>query len=524
MKVDLAPSLELQIADGLARAEPLRYLNLFRLILAGFFLVAGRPLQLGGDSPTLFIAAAIAYVAAVLILGFRDAERLLGTPRLVTLQVLVDITLLTVIMWASGGYRSGIPILILVALAGAGLVGQGRMVLFYAAYATVAVLLENAFRLLSGRETVDFFTVGITCIGFFAIAQVARLLAQRALANEDLARQRGADLANQLRLNRQIIQDMQDGVLVVGEGAVVRQFNPQAVALLGTPLREGMTLQACAPSLERELRRQAEQSESAHSLRADGSGKMLLVRVLPAGEANDTLVYLEDFDHIHRQIQQVKLAALGRLTASIAHEIRNPLASVYQAAELLREEKRSEMQGRLIRIIGNNAQRIDRLVSDVLALGRRDEALPEVLPLAGFVDEFLEEFQVAEGAASEGVVVSRVPVEVALSMDRAHLRQILWNLVGNARRHCSGGPQAVIISARAHDEGRVEMDVSDDGPGVPEALRSQIFEPFFTTHSKGTGLGLYIARELAEANGAVLELAPSGAGGACFRLIGRARP
>ena len=524
MKVDLAPSLELQIADGLARAEPLRYLNLFRLILAGFFLVAGRPLQLGGDSPTLFIAAAIAYVAAVLILGFRDAERLLGTPRLVTLQVLVDITLLTVIMWASGGYRSGIPILILVALAGAGLVGQGRMVLFYAAYATVAVLLENAFRLLSGRETVDFFTVGITCIGFFAIAQVARLLAQRALANEDLARQRGADLANQLRLNRQIIQDMQDGVLVVGEGAVVRQFNPQAVALLGTPLREGMTLQACAPSLERELRRQAEQSESAHSLRADGSGKMLLVRVLPAGEANDTLVYLEDFDHIHRQIQQVKLAALGRLTASIAHEIRNPLASVYQAAELLREEKRSEMQRRLIRIIGNNAQRIDRLVSDVLALGRRDEALPEVLPLAGFVDEFLEEFQVAEGAASEGVVVSRVPVEVALSMDRAHLRQILWNLVGNARRHCSGGPQAVIISARAHDEGRVEMDVSDDGPGVPDALRSQIFEPFFTTHSKGTGLGLYIARELAEANGAVLELAPSGAGGACFRLIGRARP
>ena len=524
MKVDLAPSLELQIADGLARAEPLRYLNLFRLILAGFFLVAGRPLQLGGDSPTLFIAAAIAYVAAVLILGFRDAERLLGTPRLVTLQVLVDITLLTVIMWASGGYRSGIPILILVALAGAGLVGQGRMVLFYAAYATVAVLLENAFRLLSGRETADFFTVGITCIGFFAIAQVARLLAQRALANEDLARQRGADLANQLRLNRQIIQDMQDGVLVVGEGAVVRQFNPQAVALLGTPLREGMTLQACAPSLERELRRQAEQSESAHSLRADGSGKMLLVRVLPAGEANDTLVYLEDFDHIHRQIQQVKLAALGRLTASIAHEIRNPLASVYQAAELLREEKRSEMQGRLIRIIGNNAQRIDRLVSDVLALGRRDEALPEVLPLAGFVDEFLEEFQVAEGAASEGVVVSRVPVEVALSMDRAHLRQILWNLVGNARRHCSGGPQAVIISARAHDEGRVEMDVSDDGPGVPDALRSQIFEPFFTTHSKGTGLGLYIARELAEANGAVLELAPSGAGGACFRLIGRARP
>ncbi|MBL8453104.1 MAG: PAS domain-containing sensor histidine kinase, partial [Zoogloea sp.] len=208
MKAELAPTLEVHLADGLARAEPLRYLNIFRLILAGFFLVAGRVLQLGSDSPTLFIAAAIAYMAAVLILGFKDAERLLGSSRLLTLQVLVDVTLLTVIMWTSGGYRSGMPILILVALAGAGLVGQGRMVLFYAAYATVAVLLENSLRLLSGRDTVDFFTVGITCIGFFAIAQVARLLAHRALANEDLARQRGADLANQLRLNRQIIQDM----------------------------------------------------------------------------------------------------------------------------------------------------------------------------------------------------------------------------------------------------------------------------------------------------------------------------
>lgn len=524
MKADLAPVLDLQLADGLARAEPLRYLNLFRLILAGFFLVAGRPLQLGGDSPTLFIAAAIAYMAAVLILGFKDAERLLGTSRLVTLQVLVDITLLTLIMWASGGYRSGIPILLLVALAGAGLVGQGRMVLFYAACATLAVLLENAFRLLSGRETVDFFTVGITCIGFFAIAQVARLLAQRALANEDLARQRGADLANQLRLNRQIIQDMQDGVLVVGEGAVVRQFNPQATALLGTGLREGMTLEACAPSLERELRRQAAKGESAHSLRADGSGKMLLVRVLPAGEGTDTLIYLEDFDRIHRQIQQVKLAALGRLTASIAHEIRNPLASVYSAAELLREEKRSDMQGRLIRIIGNNAQRIDRLVSDVLALGRRDEALPEELPLATFVDEFLEEFTVAEGPGSEGVVVSRVAPEITFSMDRTHLRQILWNLVGNARRHCRGGPGSVLISACAFEEGRVELEVKDDGAGIPEAHRSQIFEPFFTTHSKGTGLGLYIARELAEANGALLELVTTSSGGAHFRILGRAKP
>ncbi len=509
------------------RAEPLRYLNLFRLVLAGLFLVAGPALNLGGDSPTIFFGASFAYLAAVLILGFPDAERLLGRSRLITLQVLVDVTLLTLIMWASGGYRSGMPILILIALAGAGLVGQGRMVLFYAAYATLAVLLENAFRLLSGRATVDFFTVGITCIGFFAIAQVARLLALRALANEDLARQRGADLASQLRLNRQIIQDMQDGVLVVGDGGVVRRFNPQAVALLGAGLREGGRLVDFAPALERELRRRTEQGDSAHSLRADASGKMLLARFLPAGEANETLVYLEDFDRIHNQIQQAKLAALGRLTASIAHEIRNPLASVYQAAELLLDEKRSEMQARLIRIIGNNAQRIDRLVADVLALGRRDEALPEALPLESFVGEFLDEFALTDGLGNPGVVVNRVPPGLEMAMDRTHLRQILWNLVGNARRHCSGGPGAVKVDAALRDDGRVALDVSDDGPGIPEGLRTQVFEPFFTTHSKGTGLGLYISRELAEANGAVLELcatASPGLPGAHFRLIGRVKP
>jgi two-component system sensor histidine kinase PilS (NtrC family) len=159
---------------------------------------------------------------------------------------------------------------------------------------------------------------------------------------------------------------------------------------------------------------------------------MLLARFLPAGEARETLVYLEDLDRIHSQVQQVKLAALGRLTASIAHEIRNPLASVSQAAELLREEKRSEMQARLIRIIGSNAQRIDNLVGDVLALGRRDEALREVLPLAEFVGEFIEEFEVGK-ADGPGVVVNRVLPGLEMAIDRTHMRQILSNLVVNAQ-------------------------------------------------------------------------------------------
>ena len=143
MKTVAYPGLESGATEFRGRWEPLRYLNVFRLVVAGLFLVAGRSLQLGSESPTLFVATSFAYVAAVLALGFPDSARLIGLRRLVTIQVLVDVTLLTLVMWSSGGYRSGIPILILIALAGAGLVGEGRMVLFYAAYATVAVLLAD---------------------------------------------------------------------------------------------------------------------------------------------------------------------------------------------------------------------------------------------------------------------------------------------------------------------------------------------------------------------------------------------
>ena len=343
--------------------------------------------------------------------------------------MLVDVTSLTLIMWASGGYRSGIPILILIALAGAGLVGQGRMVLFFAAYATVAVLLENMFPAAVGRETVDF-TVGITCIGFFAIAQVARSAgAAGHRQRENLARQRGVDLVSQLRPQPPDHPGRWDGVLVVGEGGVVRQFNPRRWRCWGRAARgrnprrtrPGPGARTPAPGRARRFGPQP----ACRRQRQDAAG-----RFLPAGEANDA-GHLEDFDRIHRQIQQVKLAALGRLTASIAHEIRNPLASVYQAAELLREEKRGDMQARLIRIIGNNAQRIDRLVADVLALGRRDEALPRRCRWPEFVDEFLgEEFDVAERGARGGGESRAAGTRD--SMDRTHLRQILWE----SRRQC----------------------------------------------------------------------------------------
>lgn len=506
------------------RLTSLRYFNLFRLILAGLFVVAGQELGLGGESPRFFLGVAVAYLAAVLLLGFPDALQRFGFNRIAALQGAVDIIVLAALMWSSGGYRSGVPLLLMmVVLAGSGLVSRERTVLFHAALATVLVLLENVWRHFGGGLAGDFFQVGIACSGFFAIAMVARLLARRAQANESLAQRRGVELANQQAINERIIRDMQDGVVVLGADGRIRHANPRASEMLGMALPEGALLADLEPGLPHCL---LDGSCGGSGLgRLGRAGRSMRCRAVGAGgEGGDTVIYLTDFEEIQRQIQQLKLAALGRLTASMAHEIRNPLSAVSQAAELLLEEKRGDMQARLVRIINDNTRRIERMVRDVLALGRRDEVLPSAIALADFVNALVEE---ACLGSDEERRIYAVDIDPALTLaaDRAHLQQILTNLLGNARRYCSGKAGAIRVHAHAPEPGSVVVHVVDDGPGVPEVDRAKIFEPFFTSHPKGTGLGLYIARELAEANAAALELVPGlETEGAHFTLAARSTP
>lgn len=512
---------------GLVRGNSLRYLNLFRLVTAAVFAVFGTALGLGREAPSLFFGIALGYLLSVLALGFPDAARRLGLERLISLQVLLDILFLSLLMAVSGGYRSGLPVLMMVALAGAGLVGEGRMVLFYAAMATLAVLVENGWRMVADGQPVDFFALGLVCIGFFGVALAARLLAVRALSNESLAVERGLALAKQQAVNERIIEDMSDGVVVLDGAGRVRQSNPQARTLLDTPLPQHGAFAELAPELAAGV---------ADSLAQGGQpvwakcGRLLRCRALGAGvgaeEGGDTLVYLEDFEEIQRQTQQVKLAALGRLTASMAHEIRNPLSAVTHAADLLKEERRGEIQARLIRIIHDNARRIEGLVKDVLDLGRRDTVMPEAIPLQPYLADVVEELALQDEAGREVFAVD-IPAGLTLAIDRTHLHQILGNLLTNARRYCSGRAGAVRVSGEALSDGRTTLHIEDDGPGIAAEHVQSVFEPFFTTHSKGIGLGLYIARELAEANGAGLELRENAVGaphGAHFCLTGRRQP
>ncbi len=490
----------------------LRYFSYYRLIVAGMFLGMSlwfpSEFTIGGQSPNLFLWTCVAYLslAAMSLVALRIWRQAFGLQ--LSLQVAADILLLTLLLYASGGGKSGIAMMILVVLVGAGLVGQGRMVLFYAAFATLTLLFEQAYRVihLSG-DIADFFRTGLTSIGFFGSAIAARLLARRVVANEELARKRGIELADQMHINERVIRDMQDGVLVVDATGRVRQANPQALLLVGlNEPASTMLANYAGPLVNEYFARRSHGGESEMVLRIPKTGRALRVRFLPPGEGGNALIFLEDMSKLEREAQQLKLAALGRLTANLAHEIRNPLAAISQAAELLGEAPDGPGAIRLTHMIGDNVRRLNRLVSEVMELGRRDRACPEQLALASVIDSLLDELSLSDPAVRQRVSLE-LAGELGICFDRGHLHRVLANLIGNALQHASLLAGAIrVIGTLNEAVDRVELDIIDDGPGIDAEVRGKVFEPFFTTRASGTGLGLYIARELSEANGAQLVL------------------
>lgn len=507
--------------------ESLRYFNLYRAAVAAVFLVGDRidpeMLNLGSQDPRMFVYTNSAYLALAVVFHLVLRRWRVYFNAQLTLQVVTDIVALTLLMHASGGLRSGLGVMPLVSLAGAALVSRGTLMLFYAALASIAVLLEQAYWVLVfDAGTATFLPPGLLSIGYFATALITNRLAQRLITNERLVRQRGEDLANQLRINELVIQDVQDGVLVVDSNGLVRQQNRQLTVLLGRPAPELDQIERYSSELASQLEAwRAGNGPSSVTLRLSESGRLVRVRFVKAGVAGGsfTLVLLEDLSKFQEQAQQFKLAALGRLTAGVAHEIRNPLSAITHAADLLQEEGQESGRDRLLRIIRDNAKRLDRMVHDVLELSRRDRIQTEQIRLGSFLSGFIDDFAQNEGIDRSSFVID-VPEGTTVDFDRVHLNQVLWNLTHNAWRHCRRRTGSIVLYALSRP-GRVELHLIDDGDGVAKQLQSQLFEPFFTTFSGGTGLGLYIARELCAANAASLEYVDRGSG-ADFRILWQA--
>jgi len=416
-----------------------------------------------------------------------------------------------------------LPILLFPQLAASGWLLRARVAFLHASLVTTVLLGLDVLRLLDGDITgAQLFQMGLIGFGYFATIGIAVVLASYAKASEALAEQRGIDVANLEQVNRLIIQDMQDGVLVVDQHGIVRTHNTQITRLLGGygQLRGGMRLDEFSGALDHFWRRWREERVDPPQFKVDSTQRLLRIRMVPfgSGPSGGTLVYLEDLGRAQSEAQQMKLAAMGRLTASIAHEVRNPLSAINQAAQLLDEDGAVAATGqRLLAMIRNNTKRIDRIVGEVLQLTRRDRQVPETIVLRDFVGALVDEIEHAESMPPKCIVVE-IPSDLQILFDPGQLNQIIWNLVRNAWQHCRKSEGSIHLAARAGYMGdAVILEMNDDGPGIPAEVHSQIFEPFFTTRPGGTGLGLYVARELADANGAALDLLPRGPG-AHFRM------
>jgi len=485
--------------------------------------------QMRVAAPYSFVAAAALYFAYGLaaLWWIRRNPFPLPLPALLTSLLSGDILFIALMTVASGGTGGPLPILLFPQLAASGWLLHTRTAFFHAALATIVLLGLDLWGLLEGHFTAaQPFQTGLIGFGYFAIIGVSTALGTYAKASEALAAQRGIDVANLEQVNRLIIQDMQDGVLVVDQNGMVRSHNAQITRLLGGygQMRSGMRLAEFSPLLDATWRQWREGGqESTAPLKVEATRRLVRVRLVQIGSGlgGGTMIYLEDLGRAQSEAQQMKLAAMGRLTASIAHEVRNPLSAINHAAQLLEEDGTVVPEGqRLLTMIRNNARRIDRIVGEVLQLNRRDRQDPEVIALSDFMHSLIDEIAHAERIPRNTIAIE-IPADLSIVFDRGQLNQIVWNLVRNAWQHCGKTEHSVRIVARAGYMGdAVIFELSDDGPGIADDLRGQIFEPFFTTRPGGTGLGLYVARELADANGAALDLLPKSPG-AHFRITMR---
>ena len=505
----------------------LAVLCFYRVVLAAVIGIAyvflNRFFNLGVVAPGMVMPAVVAYALGSVALLVPARLREPNLTIQVTAGVMVDVMAIVTLMYASGGVRSGLGVILLVSLAAAGLITRGRLAYFHAALAALAVLAEQTFQLWQHEAgPQEFVQAGITSAAFFATAGLASTLARYARTSEQIAEERKIDLANLSQINELVIRDMQDGILVVDRGGRIRQHNPRATQLLGAlPQGRWPAVGDYAPEIAALLEGWRKGSETTYMLlRTPRMAGELQVHFVPIGlgDAAPTVVFIEDVGRMRQQAQQMKLVALGRLTASIAHEIRNPLSSIGHAAELLDEDAAmAEGEKRLVSIIRSNVHRLDRIVQEILYLNRRDRAQPEAIDPTPYLQNFAGEFCTTERCPLEAIDV-QVRTTQRLWFDRQHLDQVLWNIARNAWRHCRqqlGSVRIVVWPAPA--PGQLLIDVHDDGPGVERDSQAHLFEPFFTTHTQGTGLGLYIARELCEGNGARLEYLDNPAGGQ-FRI------
>ncbi|HEY8355768.1 MAG TPA: ATP-binding protein [Methylophilaceae bacterium] len=498
----------------------MRFSHLYRLVIASglltyYFFWQDLPWR-DHYNDQLYLQLTSAYLVFSLIMTLLSWLNFGQLDRQLTLVTLFDIGFIVAMIYAAGGLGSGLGLLLVLATASASLFSQGRLALFYASVASIALLLEQSYQFVNwpGYQ-VDYTHAVMVSLSCFATAWLAHSFAKRTIQSEALASQRGVDLKNMAQINQLITQEIQDGVMVVDKDLRIRHCNVQAETLLGHRHEEYETLGAYSPEIEMLMSSWVEKGNDHINapIRLRLNQRELRLRLMPIGpdRHGGAVIFIEDWSQIQLQAQQMKLVALGRLTANIAHEIRNPLSAISHANQLLQEEMADDpARQRMLKIIEDNVTRLDQIVKDVLELNRRDRTQQELISIGRFLQDFHAQFCQTERISPGHFRIYLAGHEEDIRFDRRHLNQILWNICRNGWQHSRQQPDSLTLSLISiPSDPMLTIAIKDDGDGIADDIVPHLFEPFFTTESNGTGLGLYIARELCEANDGKIEYQPT---------------
>ncbi|WP_456404470.1 sensor histidine kinase [Thiolapillus sp.] len=503
----------------------------YRMVLAIGLLVFSisdtGPSFLGASAPDLHIITILAYLVlaiASLALSFFDLDSMKTE---YAFAMLVDSITISILLYTSGGAPSGLGILLGISIAFGAQGMPTRIAMFSAAIATLAIFvgayLESHFH---GRPFDNLALLIMLGASYFALAFLSHELAARTQLSEKLVKQQGKDIADLTDLNDQVIHQMQTGVIVLDDQTRIRMLNDAAWQFLGRPISTvGYALDQISSDLAQSLKTWKKQpSSQQRHLHTHTEGNDLLVKFKYVGEdeKTGTLIFLDDASRAAEAAQQLKLASLGKLVASIAHEIRNPLGAIGHANQLLQEsENLHGTDRRMTEIINRNTSRLNEVIENILSLSRQRAVKVERIRLDVWLNKLCKDMCNSHQLKSSQLITYVSPQETTLTFDPQQVLQIISALVENAVKHQQHKADDLLISLTGGmDSGIGEgyIEVIDNGNPIPSDIVDKVFDPFFTTSNQGTGLGLYIVKELCDANNIRISYLPIASGGNCFKL------
>ncbi len=493
----------------------LKVFFIYRFFVSSLFLILFYsqfgPSLLGTHDARLYNYSSLGYWAFSFISGILIFWRSISYTSQAQILIFTDIIFITIIMHASGGINSGIGILLTVSIAAGGLLIGGRCALLFAALASLSVLTEQIYAVTTNAFNNTAFTyTGMLGAAYFTIAYLSYVLAKRTEQSEFLASQHQQTILNLEELNQYIIQHLHSGIIISSSDQQIKMCNEAVLNMISSPNSDHQpgTLTDISPQLSDCFQHWlADNSRDFAQLQISEQNKIhIRFSILKTHMDTFHMIILEDLSLYNQRLQQNKLASLGRLSASIAHEIRNPLGAISHAGQLLSEAPELTPQDqRLTEIIQSHCQRVNKIIEDILQLSRRHPSKREKIDLSLWVQTYLQNFIEETVCNPKEFAIDIKESDLWVYMDSGHLKQIFDNLCSNALKYGDSKTKTIIEIGLSEESPYIS--VLDNGEAIDPETAKLLFEPFFTTSPSGTGLGLYISKELAELNQAKLSYA-----------------